>query len=220
MPGGGYFVAGWSPATALTLYWVENMVGTLAMAIRIAEHRRLTGDQEHRRAHLGLTLTTSSGRGPDTPVKFKSFLSEFFTGSMMFGIGHGVFLGVVLLAIVARPEVAALREGVIAIVLCHAIAVTIDLFTIQNWPFQRLLDQAQSLMGRAILVQFALIGGTWLAIYRDSPQSFFSVFVWLKTASDVAGTLTSLTSAPPPVVALKDSVEKVEPPRNKRRRRR
>lgn len=220
MPGGGYFVAGWSPATALTLYWIENMVGSVAMAIRIAEHRRLTGDKEHRRAHLGLTFTTSSGGGPDKPVKFKSFLSEFFSGSMMFGIGHGVFLFVVLAAIVARPDAAALKEGAIAIVLCHAIAVTIDLFTIQNWPFEKLLDQAQTVMGRAILVQFALIGGTWLAIYRDSPQSFFSVFVWLKTATDVAGMLTSLKGAPPPVVALEETVGKVEPQRNKRRRRR
>ena len=187
------------------------------MAVRISEHRRLTGDQAHRHAHLGLTFTTSSGGGPDKPVKFKSFLSEFFTGSMMFGIGHGAFLFVVLAAVVERPEAAALKEGVIAIVLCHAIAVTVDLFTIQHWPFEKLKDQAGTLMGRSILVQFALIGGTWLMVYRDSKESFFNVFVWLKTASDVAGMLTSMPGTQAAVAALE---KKVEPVKKRRRRQR
>jgi Family of unknown function (DUF6498) len=191
------------------LYWVENIVGSLAMAVRISEHRRLTGDKEHRHAHLGLTFTTSSGRGPDKPVRFKSFLSEFFTGSMMFGIGHGAFLFVVLAAVVERPDFAALKEGAMAIVLCHAIAITVDLFTIQNWPFDKLKEQAGSLMGRTILVQLALIGGTWLAIYRDSKESFFTVFVWLKAASDLAAMLTSVPGTTPPAVALEGNAKSV-----------
>ena len=186
------------------------------MAVRISEHQRLTGNKEHRHAHLGLTFTTSSGKGPDKPVKFKSFLSEFFTGSMMFAIGHGAFLFVVLAAVVERPDFAALKEGAIAIALSHAIAVTIDLFTIQNWPFEKLKDQAGSLMGRAILVQLALIGGTWLMVYRDSKESFFTVFVWLKTASDVAGMLTSVPGTQTPAVALEPKAE----PGKKRRRKR
>ena len=195
----------------MALYWFENIVGGLAMAIRISEHRRLTGDKEHRHPQLGFTMTTSSGRnGKEKPVKFKSFLAEFFTASMAFGAGHGAFLFAVLAATVEKPEYAALKEGAITIALCHAIAVTVDLFTIQNWPFAKLKTQAEGLMGRAILVQFALIGGTWLAIYRDSKDEFFRVFVWLKTASDIFGMLPDLSSANPPVIAL-DSVSGSDP---------
>jgi hypothetical protein len=59
VPGGGYFVAGWSPATALTLYWVDNVVGGVAMAIRILLHRRATGAAGHAREHLNAGVTTA-----------------------------------------------------------------------------------------------------------------------------------------------------------------
>ena len=205
IPGGGYLLGQWSPVTALVLYWFENIVGSLAMAVRISEHRRLTGAKEHREPQLGFTMTTQSGNRPEKKVKFKSFLEEFLNASMWFGAGHGIFLAVALLAIVQHPDYASLKEGAITIALCHAIAVTVDLFSIQDSPFERLKTQAQSLMGRTILVQFALIGGTWLAIYKDSPDSFFRVFVWLKTASDIAGMLPS-KETPPPVVALDGQV--------------
>lgn len=217
MPGGGYLLYNWSPATALALYWVDNVVGSIAMAVRISEHRRLTGDRAHRDPQLGLRFTESKGGGPEKPVKFKSFLSEFVTGSTAFGVAHGAFLAVALAAIVQHPDFAALKEGAIAIALSHAIALIIDLFTIQNWPFEKLKEQAGNLMGRTILVQLALIGGTWLAIAKDSPDSFFRVFVWLKTASDVAGMLSSLARRPAPVVALGEPVER-DSKRKKRQR--
>jgi hypothetical protein len=216
IPGGGFLLGQWSPATALALYWFENLIGGLAMAVRISEHQRLTGDDRHRKPQLGFTTTMSSGKGPARVVKYRSFFTEFLSASTAFGIAHGVFLIVVLMAIVERPDYAALKEGAISIALCHAVAVTVDLFSIQNWPFERLKSQAENLMGRTILVQFALIGGTWLAIYRDSPQSFFSVFVWLKTAADIAGLLPS-ADTPPPVIAVDGQVEQTTS-RKKRKR--
>jgi hypothetical protein len=44
------------------LYWVDNVVGGFAMAIRIAEHRRLTGVAGHGRAQLNAVVTASSER--------------------------------------------------------------------------------------------------------------------------------------------------------------
>lgn len=179
------------------------------MSIRISEHQRLTGDKNHRHPQLGFTMTTSSGRnGKEKPVKFKSFLSEFFAGFTAFGLAHGAFLFVVIAATVEHPEWAAIKEGAMTIALCHAIAVTVDLFTIQNWPFEKLKDQAEKLMGRTILVQFALIGGTWWAISRDAKDEFFRVFVWLKTASDIFGLLPDMATATPPVVALDQPAER------------
>jgi hypothetical protein len=184
VPGGGYFVAGWSPATALALYWVENVIASIAMGIRIAEHQRLTGLAGHRRAQLGTVVTTPSGDG-EKHVRFRSFLSEFLVTTMMFSLAHGVFLAALLGIVLELPDFDAMGQGAIAIVLCHAIAVTADRFTIANWTFARLKGQAERLMGRVMLVQFAIIGGTWVMAFRDSKESFFSVFVWLKALSDL-----------------------------------
>lgn len=154
------------------------------MAIRIAEHRRLTGAAGHGRAQLGAAVTMTSG-GVEKPVKFRSFLSEFLVTNTMFNIGHGVFLAALLGIVLEPPDFGELRQGAIAIALCHAIAVTVDRFTIANWTFAKVKAQAEHLMGRVILVQFALIGGTWFMAFRDSKDSFFSVFVWLKALSDL-----------------------------------
>ena len=154
------------------------------MAIRIAEHRRLSDAAGHRRAQLGATVTTTSG-GKETVTRFKSFLAEFLVTSTIFSVAHGVFLAAILGFVLEPPDFAAVREGAIAIVLCHAIALTVDRFTIANWPFAKLKEQAERLMGRVVLVQMAIIGGTWLMAFRDSPDSFFSVFVWLKALSDI-----------------------------------
>jgi hypothetical protein len=157
------------------------------MAIRIVEHRRLTGMAGHYRARMGTVVTTSSGRG-EKQVRFLSFLSEFLVTSLMFSFGHGIFLAALLGIVLEPPDFDAMQQGAIAIVLCHAIAVTVDRFTIANWTFAKLKAQADRLMGRVMVVQFALIGGTWFMAFRDSKESFFSVFIWLKALSD-AGTI-------------------------------
>ena len=38
VPGGGYLLGQWSPATALALYWFENLVGGAAMAMTFHPH--------------------------------------------------------------------------------------------------------------------------------------------------------------------------------------
>lgn len=198
MPGGGYLLDEWSPATALALYFVDNVVGAIAMALRIAEHRRLTRVAGHGRAQLGVTVTMSSGSEDDHPVRFRSFLAEFVTASTMFSIGHGIFLAFVLGFVLERPDLGALRQGTMAIVICHAIAVTVDRFTIANWPFAKLKDQAQRLMGRVTLVNVALIGGTWFMVFNNQPDAFFKVFVWLKAAADIGNLLPSMESRDAP----------------------
>src|SRR3954467_4920910 len=54
VPVAGVFLAGWSAATALTLYWVENLVGSLLVAVRIGAHEALTRKRGHRRLQLAL----------------------------------------------------------------------------------------------------------------------------------------------------------------------
>lgn len=42
VPLGGVFLAGWSLATALSLYWWESLIGATLVALRIALPRTLT----------------------------------------------------------------------------------------------------------------------------------------------------------------------------------
>ena len=201
VPGGGYFLAGWSPATALTLYWIDNVVGGVAMTIRILLHRQATRSAGHARPQLEVLVTTGKP-GQEKQVEFRSFLMEFFATSTVFSVAHGVFLAGVTAFVLQGPDGRAVREGAVAIVICHAIALTVDRLTLANWPFAKLKAQAQRLIGRVVLVNIAILGGTWALAFSGSTASFFSVFVWLKAASDIGSLLPPLSTRHPPRVLV------------------
>src|SRR5687767_4166875 len=121
VPGGGFLLADWSPATALTLYWIDTLIGAIAMGVRIAFHRHWTGASGHDRAQLGATLSVSTSGDAPTPVVFKSFLAEFLLTSVAFTLAHGVFLAVVLGFMAERPDADHVRQGAIGILICHAL---------------------------------------------------------------------------------------------------
>ena len=54
----GTLAAGWSAATSLALYWCENLLGALLVAVLIARHRRLTRKRGHWRSQLGTRTRT------------------------------------------------------------------------------------------------------------------------------------------------------------------
>jgi hypothetical protein len=84
VPLGGVFLADWSPATALSLYWWENLIGAALVALRIALHRALTRKRGHHRLQLGLQVyvgATEHGQGRRERKREDgepgSFLGEF-----------------------------------------------------------------------------------------------------------------------------------------------
>ena len=96
---GGVFLAGWSPATALSLYWWENLIGAALVALRIALHRALTRKRGHRR--LQLNLQANVGSNEDSPRRRKrkredvepgSFLGEFLLVAGAGTAAHGLLL--------------------------------------------------------------------------------------------------------------------------------
>jgi hypothetical protein len=198
VPGGGFLLVGWSPATTLALYWIENVVGALAMAGRIALHRRWTGVAGHARAQLGATLTVSTNDSPPAAVQFKSFLAEFLLTSIAFSVAHGVFLAAVLGFIVERPDLDAVRQGAIGIVICHVLALSFDARRLDEWPFAKLKYQATQVMSRVVLVHLAILGGMLFLAWRGTPGAFFSVFVWLKFFSDIGSQLPQGNPREPP----------------------
>ena len=195
VPGGGFLVAGWSPATALTLYWIDNLAGAVAMGVRIALHRRWTGLAGHDRGQLGATYSTGEEREPQV---FKSFLAEFLVTSIVFTIAHGVFLAAVLGMIGQRPDIPTVQQGAIAIATLHALALSFDARRLDEWPFARLKQQAVQAMSRITLVHMALLGGMVLFAVRGTPGAFFTVFVWLKFFSDIGSQLPQWNPHEPP----------------------
>jgi Family of unknown function (DUF6498) len=197
LPGGGFLFAGWSPATALALYWVDNIVSAVSMSVRIALHRRLTGVSGHNRAQLGATMYVSVNR-QEVASGFKSFLAEFLLTTIGFNVAHGIFLAAVLAILAERPDPSALRQGAIGILICHGLALSFDAVRIDQWPFARLKYQATQVMGRVIVVHMAILGGMALFAWRGTPGAFFSVFVWLKLLADIGTMLPQWNPREPP----------------------
>ena len=192
VPIGGVMLAGWSTATGLTLYWCETLVGTATNALRIALHRQWTNKRGHYRGQLGVEINAGdsppSRRTARGKTKWRSFLSEYLVGSLVFTFAHGLFLAIILGAFIQSwPAKADLLYGVAGIALFQVGGLGFDLLSLREWPFARLKVQVQGAMGRVVLVQFAIIFGMALAIWLEKPGSFFWVFGGLKTVSDIGG---------------------------------
>ena len=195
VPGGGFLVAGWSPATALTLYWIDNLVGAVVMGVRIGLHRRWTGLAGHGRGQLGATYTTGEDREPQV---FKSFLAEFLATSIVITIAHGIFLAVVLGMIGQRPDIPTVQQAAIGIAILQGLALSFDATRLHEWPFARLKQEAIQALSRITLVHMALLGGMVLFAVRGTPGAFFTVFVWLKFFSDIGSQLPEWNPQEPP----------------------
>ena len=179
--------AGWSGPTALAVYWAENAIGTIFIALRIWLHRRLTRKRGHYRNHLGLQV---SGDGADKikSITDKSFLAEYLTTSVVFTLGHGVFvLAIFALVFKEAPDADTIRWALLAIGLCQLIAFLYDLFGLRSRSFAWLKLVAGSGLARVLVVQLAIIFGLALAALTGRNAAFGIPFAGLKLLVELAG---------------------------------
>jgi hypothetical protein len=200
VPVAGIVFAGWSPATALALYWCENVVGAALVAVRIAMHRDATRKRGHYRTHLGLSITGTlkvAGSREPMDVAPKTLLAEFVWAAGAFTIAHGVFL-VALLVLVMKVQVdrGALRDGLVAMVGIQLIGFAWDWRTLGERPFAWIKATAERSLARVVLVHLAILGGMLLTFQRPHPERFFLAFAALKLATDLASWLP--LAMPPP----------------------
>jgi len=180
--------AEWNGATALAVYWIETIVGGLLGAARIWLHRRWTRKKGHYRAQLGVTV---GGEGNAKPIN--SFFVEYLTLIIVFSVGHAVFLGFFLYGILKQhPDPVLLKQGALAVVLCQIVGFLADLSTLHTMPFAVLKRMAGASAGRVVLIQFAIIGGMFLAAMSNRNENFLIPFAILKLLADVAGAFSSL----------------------------
>lgn len=200
VPVAGMYLGGWSPATALALYWLENVVGGALVAARIAIHRERTRARGHYRRQLGVQITSTvkvAGRDEPVDVTPKTLLGEFSYTLLAFSLGHGIVLFVLLVLMMnVTPDRAELRTGAIAMIGIQLIGFAIDLPRLGERPFAWIKAAAEHSVARVVLVHLAILGGAFLTFGRPHPERFFLAFGALKLASDLASWLP--LSMPPP----------------------
>jgi hypothetical protein len=219
----GVFLHGWSGATALTLYWWENLTGSLLVAARILIHRALTRKRGYQRLQLQLGANQAAeprrrrhGKPPRPPQLERkgSFLAEFLAMACAATAVHGLLLWFVVGKLLAeRADAAELRQGALGVAAIQLAAFGLDLIGIRERPFSWIRELAQSTVNRVTLVHLVLIVGTWVSV-RGGMSSFFGPFAVLKLLADVGNLLARVGVRVDPDEApvwLAAAVDKVGP---------
>jgi uncharacterized protein DUF6498 len=188
----GVLVEGWSAATILVLYWIENLLTAVATCLRIAVHRSWTRKRGHYHGgQLGVTVGGKSAR----PIR--TFLGEFAAAAMIFTLAHGVFVVALPLILASnhpgdprwQVSLSQLRVGVAAIASFLGLGLVADLPSLPTWSFARIRVCAQARLGRVLILHLTIIFGMFAIAFTESPYGFLYVLVGLKTLVDVGGAL-------------------------------
>src|SRR5207245_4132204 len=93
VPGFGFFALHWTAGTLLTVYWFENLLGSLLIALRIGLHRRLTHKRGHYVTRQATTVIVTTGSGKSAQTKrIGTILGSFLLVAIPFTVAEGVFL--------------------------------------------------------------------------------------------------------------------------------
>lgn len=181
----GVLAGDWSPATALTVYWFENLFASVLIALRLALHERWR----------------DPATVPDVP-EGSSFAARrpgpFLLAAIPFGLAHGVMLAAIFAFVLdTRPDTAQLMRAVPAIAALQALAFGTDLWTLADWPVARLTRDADYMQGRVVAVHLSLMVGMFLFAYFRTPAAFFGFFIGVKVLSDLSRMLPQLDQGTP-----------------------
>src|SRR4051794_33501386 len=151
VPALGWFFGDWSAGTTLVLYWLETLIGTLLVAIRILVHRRLRPSKGHwgYRAPQGQQANSSNR---------STYLSAFMVPAVVFTIAHGIFLGALGGMMVAknhspeaRIEMQPLLAGLLGIGAFQIADFIFDLIWLRTRPFAWIERLGQLSFGRIVV---------------------------------------------------------------------
>jgi hypothetical protein len=199
IPVAGVFLGGWSGATALSLYWWENLFGCVLVLTRLLLHRRMTHKRGYERLHLTLASRDGGGepiqpwkpgsRGKPKVKRSGSFVQEFAVAALAATVVHGLLLWFVLSKVLERsPDGEAVRQGVLGVAALQLATFLWDLRGLRGRPFAWVREQAQTTLNRVTLIHLFLIVGTWVAL-KSETVTFFGPFAVLKALADFGNLL-------------------------------
>ena len=182
VPAAGWFFGEWSAGTMLVLYWLETLIGTLLVAIRIVLHRRLVPSKGH------WNYQAPQGQGAQTS-KPSTYLSAFLVPALVFTFAHGIFLtalgGMMIANHKLTPEVRLepdhLVAGLTGILVFQLIDFVVDLIWLRSRPFAWIERLGQVSLSRVIVIHLTIIGGMAAVMFTGANRNFFGVFIFLKT---------------------------------------
>lgn len=196
VPAGGWFLESWSGGTVLVIYWFENILASLLIAVRILLHRRLHPCRGH--FHYG---AKPEGRQRATG----SFLSHFLPTSLVFSAAHGIFLGVILFALTANghgAEVgvdwANVRQGILLVVGFLLLDLVADAPGLRQRPFRWVESLAERNFSRVMAVHLAIIIGMAAVPFTGANRAFFGAFLVLKSMVDLSSVIPQWEPERPP----------------------
>jgi len=202
IPAAGWFFGEWSAGTMLVLYWLETLIGTLLVAIRIVLHRRLRpskGHWDYQAPEGQQQQQKTSGRS--------SYLAAFLVPALVFTFAHGVFLAALSGMMIANkkltPEIRIdshnLVAGLIGILLFQVIDFVVDLVWLRERPFAWMERLGQVSLSRIIVIHLTIIGGMAAVMFSGANRNFFGVFIFLKTMLNLSLVVPQWKPKTPPV---------------------
>jgi hypothetical protein len=182
VPALGWFLGEWSAGTMLVIYWLETLIGTLLVGVRIVLHRRSRPSNGH------WNYQAPQGQGQQTSRR-SSYLSAFLVPALVFTFAHGFFLAVLGGMMIAkktltqeiRIEPDNLLAGLIGIAAFQIIDFVADLIRLRTRPFAWIERLGQISLSRVIVIHLTIIGGMAAVMFTGANRDFFGVFIFLKT---------------------------------------
>jgi hypothetical protein len=185
VPAAGWFFGEWSAGTMLVLYWLETLIGTLLVGVRIVIHRRVRPSK----GHWNYQAPEGQQQQQKQTSNRSSYLSAFLVPALVFTFAHGVFLAALGGMMIAKknlsPEIRIdshnLLAGVIGILLFQVIDFVVDLIWLRTRPFAWIERLGQVSLSRVIIIHLTIIGGMAAVMFTGANRNFFGVFIVLKT---------------------------------------
>jgi hypothetical protein len=187
----GILFAGWSWATALSLYFCEYLLQVLFVASRMVIHRRLTRKGGYRQGDVGIRVAVN---GKARHFKSKSFLVEFLMVSLGSTLTLALFLTLFLYLVLGGAPGTLIQwpdlwKGVAATALLLLGDFVIDLQDIRDRPFAWIRALNQSAMDRMGVIIFTFFFGFVAFAVSDNPAAFFLTFMAIKLLFEIVRAL-------------------------------
>lgn len=166
----GVFVLGWSVATALALYWTENVLTIALLALLFVIHRAVT----HKRGHA------------------HGYLKAFLFQACAFTFFHGLFLSMFIFKLfpeMEHPEVfngPQFKLGLMMIGAALLLRFLIDAAMVKSMSFATLRGKSEAFMSRVVVVHLTIIFGMMAMVALGRPKAMFAVFAVIKLLADLS----------------------------------
>ena len=193
VPAWGVFALGWSVGALLLLLWWENLLGTLAMAVKLNWHQRLTSDPRYAEQAREARSRGRDWRGPGT---------EYLSGALTFAVVNGIFAVGLLLAIMHEQPGESARWWPSLDDVCLggggvALLIVFDLVRERVIVARRSFESIQHAAGLRFLQLFFLLLTIIVGGLVSSDRWMLAVLLTFKTLLDVIVIFASERRDPP-----------------------